>query len=169
MHAEPDAWRRLAEIIRDRRAELGVVATAIPGVSAATMSLVENAGRHSYRTHTMAALARGLGWTPDSIERILDGQAPVAVDSPPETRNELGPVTRAEFDLLQRRFAALTAQLAARGLVDVDELAAGRDDDLAAELATKQSAANQAQERAEERDRAEEHEAASARRPPRTA
>jgi hypothetical protein len=74
-------WDAVAELVVERRQRLGigqddVVALSDNTVSKSVISLVENGRQLAYASRTMAGLARGLGWTADSIERILRGEEP---------------------------------------------------------------------------------------------
>jgi transcriptional regulator with XRE-family HTH domain len=67
-------WQRVADVVRARRRELRLtqqdaVIRAGSGVSLAVWNNLENARQESYRPSTLAAVARALNWTVDSIDR----------------------------------------------------------------------------------------------------
>lgn len=120
--AEPEAWNLVANAVIRRRTELDlraqdVVAAARGGISTSVLSLIENAKQTSYARRTLAALCRALQWTPDSIERLLDGKYPeVSEAADPRTEANL-PARRSisvdDIDDLDDRLAALERRVAA--------------------------------------------------------
>lgn len=71
-------WRTVAALVRARIEEMGVSLREFErraGVSDTTLRAVLR-GRPLVRADKRAQLARGLGWTHDSIDRILRGEAP---------------------------------------------------------------------------------------------
>lgn len=79
-----EQMQRVAAAVVERRGSATqdeVVAKAGSGLSKPVLSIIENARQDSFKPRTLLALCRGLGWTPDSIDRILDGQPPREVDN----------------------------------------------------------------------------------------
>jgi hypothetical protein len=75
---EPD-WDRLAELVRERRVELGMTqedARSAGGPSTATMRLLEGALQRSYQPSTLRDLEKVLQWERGSVRRILAGGDP---------------------------------------------------------------------------------------------
>jgi transcriptional regulator with XRE-family HTH domain len=80
-------WQRVADVVRARRRELRLtqqdaVIRAGSGVSLAVWNNLENARQESYRPSTLAAVARALNWTVDSIDRVLAGEHPIENGQP---------------------------------------------------------------------------------------
>lgn len=85
----PEELTRVAKRVRDRRVELGLtqkqaVARAghsdeVTGVSAMTWRKLERRQQSTFRDLTLAAIARALEWSHDSIDRIRRGEEPLAV------------------------------------------------------------------------------------------
>jgi len=105
--ANQEAWEQVARQIYQRRLELGLTAhqaveRAGPGLSVTVLSLLENARQTSYSVRTIAALCRALDWTPDSIERIIDGRPPITADD-----------TSPDEPTIEDRIAAIEAELEA--------------------------------------------------------
>lgn len=98
---ESGAWKRVAERVRVRRDdELGLSQEQLAAkadIGTATIRKIETAAQDRYNRSTLRQLTRALGWTPDSIDRILEGQdpEPAGEDAPPASeemarlRNEL--------------------------------------------------------------------------------
>jgi transcriptional regulator with XRE-family HTH domain len=79
-----DDWQRVARAVRDRRLALGLtqrkaVERSGDGVSLPVWSLIEAAKQSAYRERTLIAVARGLAWPPDAIDRILAGEDPTTL------------------------------------------------------------------------------------------
>ena len=75
-----DGWARLGEAIRDRRRALGMSQLELAqaaGISEAMLRVIERARRTNVRPATLGAVARALGWTRDSVDRVLAGGDPV--------------------------------------------------------------------------------------------
>lgn len=75
-----DGWARLGEAIRDRRRALGMSQLELAqaaGISEAMLRVIERARRTNVRPVTLGAVARALGWTRDSVDRVLAGGDPV--------------------------------------------------------------------------------------------
>lgn len=119
--SDDETWERLAERIRERRLELGLTQTQLARDAQAsdrTIGALERAEQARYHAATLRSVAVALGWTPDSVERILAGDEPV--DAPSRDPNvDLLPLI---FDL-QRRVEVLERELGIR-----------RDDDPLEEL-----------------------------------
>lgn len=77
-------WGRVAAAIKARRMALALrqeEATARSGgmVSRAVWSNLERAVQDTYRERTLIGVCRVLGWSDDSIDRILRGDDPMTV------------------------------------------------------------------------------------------
>jgi transcriptional regulator with XRE-family HTH domain len=119
-------WVRLANAIKDRRAELGVtqdqcVEASRGGISRPTWSGLEAPHRDklSKSVRALNACARVLGWTYDSCERVLTNQDPVIRRSEEaELSFQVWSTERKQRGLLmgqeeaEPRLAALEAELA---------------------------------------------------------
>lgn len=74
-------WERVADAVVKRREALGLTAAQVVerggDLSTSLLSLIENHHQDVYLARKLAAVCRALGWTPDSIERILAGDEPV--------------------------------------------------------------------------------------------
>lgn len=72
-------WERVAETVKRRRTDLGMsqraAAFAADNISPTTWGSLETHGR-SVDVLTRPKIARALGWTTDSIDRILAGGDP---------------------------------------------------------------------------------------------
>lgn len=72
-----DDWQALAEAVKAEREELGLTQEQIAssgGPSTATMRLIEGAMQAGYRSRTLLALERSLGWPRGKVRRILRGE-----------------------------------------------------------------------------------------------
>lgn len=89
--AGPEDWARVATHVYDRRfVDLGLTAVELvdragPGLSIGVVSLIENNRQASYAMRTILALCRGLGWTSDSVQRIIRGGEPVVIEAETST------------------------------------------------------------------------------------
>lgn len=102
------AWRRLAGAVRARRDELGLKQVELAtkaGISEPTVRVIEGARRRSYQKATLRALSQALGWTPDSADRILEGQDP-------EPSGEDVPSASEEMARLREELQALRSEVA---------------------------------------------------------
>lgn len=100
----PEAWLRLAEVIRNRRIEKKLSQAELAanaGTSERTIRLLEKAERTSYQTSTLRAVSSALGWTPLGIEVIIEGGEPIdeVPDEPlslddPRVQNLLGDIVK---------------------------------------------------------------------------
>jgi transcriptional regulator with XRE-family HTH domain len=90
MGTEDDGWIRLGREVRRRRDALGLsqasaaehaqarpVARKNRGLSDQTWAAIERGDRTKRRDYVLADLSWALGWTDDSAQRIVDGEAPV--------------------------------------------------------------------------------------------
>lgn len=122
-------WDHVAAAIRSRRIAEGRTQQEMAeraGVSLATWRLLETAGRTRYQDLTLRGVTRALGWGPDAIERLLDGEdpGPQGESLRPEraTDDQEVPVG------LARRWGQLTADEQAKVLGFVEGLFASRAD-----------------------------------------
>lgn len=69
-------WRRVAEVVEARLIALGLTQRQA-GASPTTIRRLINEYRPIVRRDARAALCQALGWAPDAIDRILNGQDPV--------------------------------------------------------------------------------------------
>lgn len=113
--ADASAWARVAHLVRSRRAELDLTQDDL-GVSKAVASALENGRQVSYTTRTLARVCRALGWTPDSIDRIIVGGEPEPVPTWPAVDVDDGHQVDADVASaileLQARIAAIEVELA---------------------------------------------------------
>jgi hypothetical protein len=120
---DEEAWGRVADAVAARRLALApgglraaeLVERANGAISLSLLSLIENARQTSYLQSKLASLSLALGWTHDSIERILAGGEPAeaahtaAADLTPATHAEVSAM-RAEIAELRRLLEERTAQ-----------------------------------------------------------
>ncbi len=74
-------WREVAATMRARRHTLDVTQAEIVArsdrmIAHAVYGILERAGQTAYRRRALHGACRGLGWTDDSIERVLRGETP---------------------------------------------------------------------------------------------
>jgi transcriptional regulator with XRE-family HTH domain len=109
--AVDERWVRAGCRVRERREELDLrqeeLAAKAP-VGTATIRLIENAGRERYQRRTLRAVSLALGWTADSIARIVEGKEPVKLDAP---LDQAPADWRAELERLRQDVADLRARL----------------------------------------------------------
>lgn len=87
-------WDAVAQRVTERRGELGVdVETAATrgGVDVATWERIERAARPGYRKHREEGVCHALGWSSDSIDRVLAGGEPRVAASPGRRRDRSAP------------------------------------------------------------------------------
>lgn len=76
----------LAEAIDARMAELGIAGPSAlakaAGVTVAGIRPLRQGRRKNYQSRLTGPVCRALGWTPDSIDRILRGEDPVPLEPP---------------------------------------------------------------------------------------
>jgi transcriptional regulator with XRE-family HTH domain len=82
---EPD-YNRLAKAVRSRRTSLGLRQSDL-GVSTARIGQVEQGKDAPLSALSAAAICRALGWSADSIDRVLGGGDPVVEDAGPTSFN----------------------------------------------------------------------------------
>jgi hypothetical protein len=105
-----DRWNAVAEHVRDRREQLGLtqhraVSSSEGAISLATWRNIEKAVKPPYRRSSLLAVCRVLGWTSDSIDRILDGGEPEEVDAEePEPETE-------DLEALTKRLARMERKM----------------------------------------------------------
>lgn len=79
-------WGRVGELVKRRRKELRMTQKAaglLARVSDTTWGSVENGRAESYDDDTLIGVCEALGWTPDSIERVLAGGDPEVLTAGP--------------------------------------------------------------------------------------
>jgi hypothetical protein len=109
MSRRPD-WDRLGRAVKERREALRISQGAA-GISASTWRKVEHAVEPPYRRATLLTIAAALGWTPDSIDRLLDGKDPLELDG---TRHGPAPSNRSveeRLDQLEAEIVSLRDRL----------------------------------------------------------
>lgn len=104
--------------IRERRMECGLSqerASDGGGLSLATWQGVEVGRIQSVRLSTAQAMARALGWTPDSIERLARGEEPVeaATERPQAYAStaDAGPLSERELAIVKSAVTEALAQI----------------------------------------------------------
>src|SRR5690606_12170861 len=100
------AWKRVAERVRTRREdELRLTQeqlAARSGVGTATIRLIETAGRQRYQRSTLRQVSQGLGWVPDGIDQILNGEEPTEAEPTTPASDEAYERLKAELDALRQ-------------------------------------------------------------------
>jgi hypothetical protein len=103
--SDPDPrWVEVAGVISRRVDQLGMSLTQFyeaSGLSQATF-LKMRRGIPLARPHKRVAAARALGWTPDSIDRLLVGEAPVLASADPVTYDDIAGLPAQVADLDKR-------------------------------------------------------------------
>lgn len=87
--AGTDRWDDVADAINQRMLRLGLTQRALSersGVSLSTVRELQRGDEHRQRSpRTLAAISDALGWQPDHLQRLADGQvgqlSPPAVES----------------------------------------------------------------------------------------
>jgi transcriptional regulator with XRE-family HTH domain len=124
--------KHLADRIEARRKELRLSPTQLgerTGLSLQALKNIRQGQVRAYQERLTGPLTSALGWTPDSIERLLRGEEPVLAETPspstPPTPEELQLMRSAlneAIEKLDKRVAALEAALIAgqghRGATD---------------------------------------------------
>lgn len=105
-----DAWARVAELIVERRDELGLsrpqaITLTAGKVSESTWGAVERVEQTRYGRRKLVPICRALGWADDSIELILGGQEPVTAEP------EHDPTITARLDRMDREVAQTRAEV----------------------------------------------------------
>lgn len=98
-------WERLARLVKGRRNALGLTQKSVAGVSEPWLRRVEHAASASYRPDKLAALCRGLGWTPDSWKHVVAGEDPIKASRPAYPTSQL--------QRTEERLAALEVEVGA--------------------------------------------------------
>ena len=82
----PEAWRRLGQIVRQRRIELGFGSQASlaaeGGPSLSVVNKIETGRGRDYTDRVIIPLEDRLGWRRGSFRAILSGGDPICVDAP---------------------------------------------------------------------------------------
>lgn len=107
MSDEP--WSRLADHVRRRREELHLSQQQLgeaAGTTGRLISDIERQARTNFEPATLRAVARALGWTPNSVKLILAGEEPEAVKL-------LAPDQEERLRALERQLVELRAELKA--------------------------------------------------------
>jgi transcriptional regulator with XRE-family HTH domain len=114
IEAASERWEAVAEAIKDRRDELGMtqaegVIRAGGHVGSSTWSLLERGQKTSYERGKLRAVSRALGWSFDSIERMIGGQPPIDATESSREQELTARLYRVEETLreLLRRFQLL--------------------------------------------------------------
>ena len=103
-----EAWLLVAALVRSRREDARLSQQALATAAGTTDRLVrsiEHAERTTYLPRTLRAISKALGWSADSIHRILDGKEPIDLgvpleEVPADLRVEVARL-RAEVDALR--------------------------------------------------------------------
>lgn len=131
VHANPEQWERLASYLRRRIDELGwtqedtmLESSRVNGPSRSVWHIAFGAGQ---KNGTMAppslqGVARTLGWSADSCQRILDGGDPIVAREP------VKPSPRQELDAILTVVREIRGRLAGvEGRLDALEARQGRN------------------------------------------
>lgn len=109
-----EPWQRLAELVRLRREERRLSQRQL-GADAGTtdrlISDIERAVRVNYEPATLRAVARALGWTPDSVDLIRDGGEPEEADIDEPSVGERMERMEAALDRLAGALADLATEV----------------------------------------------------------
>ncbi|MCX5176780.1 helix-turn-helix transcriptional regulator [Streptomyces virginiae] len=105
MNRDPEAWKRLGRLFRNARELEGLTRAEFALKAGVSEKAVYNAeksdvpGRH--QPPTLVKIAVGHGWRPESIQQILDGGDPIAVDDEKSTPQVNLPATGAQAQVLE--------------------------------------------------------------------
>lgn len=77
--AARDDWERVGQAIRARRLHLDIGQDQL-GISKAVASNLENGKQTSFARSSLMRVSRALGWTSDSIERMVRGEDPISAE-----------------------------------------------------------------------------------------
>jgi DNA-binding Xre family transcriptional regulator len=80
-----ETWDRVAKAVNDRMLDIHLGITELStkaGISVITIRRVRQGKGASLHAQSLRKLSDALGWTPDSIQRIVNGQGPVVSDQP---------------------------------------------------------------------------------------
>lgn len=105
-----EAWKRVARAVRQGREQLGLTQAELAskaGVSEPTIRVLETARRTGYQRATLREIASALGWTPDSIDRILDDKPPVESVPSSSGDDHLSLAERAEIAAMKATIEAM--------------------------------------------------------------
>lgn len=100
-----ERWQRLADRVKSRRYDMHLTQTMLARearTSDRTIGALERAEHGTYQASTLRSISIALGWTPDSIDRVLAGEQPVEA-----TDNAAAPDLAAQVAILQRELAEL--------------------------------------------------------------
>jgi hypothetical protein len=103
MEPESPDWARLGVVVTERMRELALTKSELiraSGVSQSTLdSYMAGEARKSHRLDKLRDLSLALGWTPDSLERVLAGEDPVDAHQPVDIDPSSSPETLMRFML----------------------------------------------------------------------
>lgn len=100
-------WARVGKLLRERRLQLRMTIEEVAEeghTSPVSVSALEEGERTSYRQLTLAKVAHGLGWSGNSILRLLAG-------GEPEEQTVDNALSDGRFANLEERMAAIEAQI----------------------------------------------------------
>jgi transcriptional regulator with XRE-family HTH domain len=127
-------WARFGQAVKTARATAGDMTqealAAAAGVGVSTIQTLERGSRHYAKiTANHRAVARALGWTEDSVERVLAGGDPVAANVPshPEPAGRAVATAPAD-DLLDGLTERVKLALAGGKIMDSDVIDLAPDD-----------------------------------------
>ena len=123
--ADMERSASLAEAVERRRKELGLTPNALAEATGLSLQALRNIRRgeiRQYQERLTFPLTQALGWSPDSIDRILAGGDPVVVEVDDDALSQLHAVVEA-----QGRVLVLLAREAIAWLDDAEQLADGLD------------------------------------------
>lgn len=116
----PEGWQRVAAAIEARAIELGWNLARLQNETriSETTRLAMRKGQPVKQAAKLAVMCKALGWTPDSVQAILDGGEPQLIDQPSadeitqrlDRLEELvGQLLQGQLDLVQGQNAGLAA------------------------------------------------------------
>lgn len=84
MNRDPHAWQRLGQFIRNERERQGLSRSGLGSKAGVSGKSVQNAEAGEvpkrHRPPTLVKIVTALGWAPESIDRVLDGEEPVPAE-----------------------------------------------------------------------------------------
>jgi transcriptional regulator with XRE-family HTH domain len=121
MSYDKSDWERVARAVTRRREDLGLTqadVSHVGGFSLDRVSAIERARSLTYRSGTLRALERALGWGVRSIEAILEGGEPTLLPDFTGPQGQRVEAKHAEAGAATGRASALDASVRVRGEVD---------------------------------------------------
>jgi transcriptional regulator with XRE-family HTH domain len=134
------SWEKLAEVVRERRKELGLTQTQVAergDLSVELLRMIENNRSGRLSPPKAQGLERALRWKPGSVAAVIGGGSPTLAASPKGIKHRPPPVPAVAGEGSGDRFALAHHVLALRDTFAAHQSTIGQDarEALAAEVA----------------------------------